>query len=357
MFEKNTSCNTMLIAESYHLVQESKPMVKKVKQCRTSKARYLNQFDHNPFDVTAEDFICLVYFLTTQRIRIKIRRLDKIISGWNQTLQVVIADSETIHVGPNPTNLFEQEYELQITVSPFVPIQSPIPKVIVQTGHSWDESNVTVQSFFDYNPHYKYLFYSDEDCLQLFQQHYPDNVKDYLSIVPSAYKADLFRYAFLLKYGGCYFDYKLICRMPIDHFLTDHQEIILCADWNYDTNLESIQDLYNAVIMVTPNHPLLKLAFEQSIYNIRNRLYLDGAFSVTGPRLLKRCFTQLYKDDTSLIEFKHLAFRPWSNHKNMMVMHRKTREIFLNKSMFVYNPKCGEYHVLYSAKKIYKDVI
>lgn len=357
MFEKDASTIITLIAEPYKLIQESKPIVQKVNKCRTRKAQSQNKFDYNPFDITAEDFICLVYFVTNQKIRAKIYRLDKIASGWNQSLQLVIADSEIINIGSSPTNLFEREYELQITVSPFVRINSPIPKLIVQTGYSWDENNITVQSFFDFNPHYKYLFFSDDDCLQFFQEYYPDNVKDYLSLVPSAYKADLFRYAFLLKYGGCYFDHKLICRMPIDKFLTCNQEIVLCADWNYDTNLDSIQDLYNAVIMVIPNHPLLKEAFEQSIYNIRNRLYLDGAFSVTGPRLLKKCLTKLYKNDSSIIEFKHLAFQPWSNHKNMMVMHRKTQEIFLNKSILVHNPKSGEYHALYAERKIYNNAI
>jgi mannosyltransferase OCH1-like enzyme len=355
MFEKDASTTMTLIAESYRLVQDPKPLIEKINKCRTSKARKQNKFDHNPFDVTAEDFICLVYFVDPQKIRVKIYRLDRPKSGWSQSLQLVIANIETLHIGSNLTNVFEKEYNLQISVTPLNPQDSPIPKLIVQTGHSWDENNVTVQSFFDFNPHYKYIFYDDDDCLQFFQEHYPDNVKDYLCLVPSAYKADLFRYAFLLKHGGCYFDHKLICRMPINKFLTCHQEIVLCADWNYDENLDSIQDLYNAVIMVTPNHPLLKEAFEQSIYNIRNRLYLDGAFSITGPRLLKKCFTKLYKNDFDTIKFKHLAFQPWSNHKNMMVMHRKTQEIFLNKSMLVHNPKSGEYHALYAAKKIYND--
>jgi len=37
----------------------------------------------------------------------------------------------------------------------------------------------------------------------------------------------------------------------------------------------------------------------------------------------------------------------------MIVVHRESNKIFLNKSYFVPNPKSGEYHELYAKRKIY----
>lgn len=54
-----------------------------------------------------------------------------------------------------------------------------------------------------------YLF-NDADCLEFIAREYPPDVlMAYQSLIPTAFKADLWRYCVLYKYGGVYLDVKL----------------------------------------------------------------------------------------------------------------------------------------------------
>ena len=344
-----------LILESYQLLQLSKIVAPPSITLRTRRAQERKKMELNPYDITQEDFICIVYYLEPYKIKVKIYRIDKP-TGWTQDLNLCIENSEIIHIGSSIDNLWVKEYQIKTLVHPKSYSVTKIPKIIIQTGY-WQKDNIqawnTTQSFLDYNPDFLYLFYDNLDCISFFQTWCPDDLKYYLKLRPGAFRADFFRYAFLYQNGGCYFDHKMICRLPINEFIQGDKELVLCADWNYDVSLDTIENLYNAVIMVTPKHPLLENVLEKCRKNIQDSLYLDGAFSVTGPTLFKRCFDQVYPNNTAPIEFKHLAYLPWTNHKNMIVVHRTSNKVFLNKSYFVSNAKSGEYHQMYSDRTIY----
>lgn len=317
----------------------------------------------NPYDTTQDDFLCFVYWIQDHRMLIRIIRMDEE-GGWTQPLRLRLDESgEILDIGASPdANSLDLVRETKTLITPR-PLrhQGSIPRLIIQTGYlckdkvrAWN----TTQSFLCANPGYQYLFFENSDCLAFMHKHFPENVEDYLRLRPGAFRADLFRYCFLYIKGGCYFDHKLICRMPIDDILRDDDELVLCADWDYVYDPNSIGDLYNAVLMVRPGHPLMKAALEECIHNIRNRLYLDGAFSITGPTMLKRCFTRLFPQNNTAIRLKHLAYHPWTLYRNMVVVDRTSDKVFVQKSCgIVVNHHSGEYHDMYKNKQVFNEYV
>ena len=57
------------------------------------------------------------------------------------------------------------------------------------------------------NPNYSYFFFDSLDRKNFIKDNFPSYVfKMYNKLIPGAYKADLWRYCVLYKYGGCYID-------------------------------------------------------------------------------------------------------------------------------------------------------
>ena len=370
-----------LISEPWTLLQEPREVsaAEKAAITRLAKSRIRRVQKYicpiNPYDTTRDDFLCFVYWIDTHRILIRVIRMDDD-GGWTQSLKLRLEDSgEILDIGPSPDhNSLEVEKDIVTVVTPR-PFrkeeEGKIPRLIMQTGYLVRD-NVramnTTHSFLFSNPGYRYVFFGNAECLAFMRQHFPENVEDYLRLRPGAFRADLFRYCFLYIYGGCYFDHKLICRMPIDDVLHDSDDLVLCGDWDYLYDPDSLGDLYNAVIMVRPRHPLMRNAIDQCIYNIRHRLYLDGAFSITGPTLLKRCYASLYHDNGPLplilsvedkvVKLKHFAYHPWTSYRNMVVVDRATNKVFVQKSCgIVVNHRSGEYHDMYRDKKVYNEYV
>ena len=60
------------------------------------------------------------------------------------------------------------------------------------------------------NPEFDYYLYSDADSRAFIKKYYDDDVvAAFDSLVPGAYKSDLWRYCILYKLGGVYFDIKI----------------------------------------------------------------------------------------------------------------------------------------------------
>ena len=87
---------------------------------------------------------------------------------------------------------------------------SKIPKKIFQT---WSTTNISpgFQQIVDLwkilNPEYEYCFYDNNDCDIFIKENFDERIYNaYCKIIPGAFKADLWRYCVLYKYGGVYVD-------------------------------------------------------------------------------------------------------------------------------------------------------
>lgn len=349
-----------LIAESFELIQLLKdPKADPSLPLSNSRLSRFHSMDFkiNPYDTTVDDFICAVYWLEDYKIRVKIYRIDSE-NGWVQSLKIKITGGnfcEYIYIGASHFNRFEKDFLTTNKISPRIANNLQIPKTIIQTGYRSQGvlGKNTMDSFLDLNPDFEHLFFDNKACIEFFKQEFPQYLEDYLRLRPGAYRADLFRYCYLFRYGGCYFDHKLICRKPLEDYIAPEDTLLLCGDWDYNLNLEIFSRIYNAVLFVVPEHKLFKRAIETCIKNIRNRHYHDGVFAITGPDVLYNCYREIYGKEDQFVPFKHIAFHPW-NHRNMLVIHKKEKSVLLNKSMtMVFNPKVSEYHKMWADRAVY----
>jgi mannosyltransferase OCH1-like enzyme len=92
---------------------------------------------------------------------------------------------------------------------------SVIPLNLFQTWHTKDlppKMKKCVESVKKENPDFTYYLMDDKDCRQFLIENFDKEIVwAYDSLIPGAYKADLWRYCILYKLGGIYMDIKYQC--------------------------------------------------------------------------------------------------------------------------------------------------
>jgi mannosyltransferase OCH1-like enzyme len=133
------------------------------------------------------------------------------------------------------------------------------------------------------NPTFGFHVFDDADCRNFIQAYFPPDVLNaFDTLIPGAYKADLWRLCILYIYGGYYMDIKLKCingfklieLSETDHFVMDRP--------THSTHI------YNALMVSTARNPFFKACIGQIVQNVRLKYYGESQLSPTGPELLGR---------------------------------------------------------------------
>jgi mannosyltransferase OCH1-like enzyme len=146
------------------------------------------------------------------------------------------------------------------------------------------------------NPGFKYYLFDDNDCREFIKHNFDAKILHaYDNLIPGAYKADLWRYCILYKYGGIYLDIKYI---PCNNF--KFISFLKKEHWVLDVNKVGI---YNAVMVCKPGNDILIKAINQIVENVNNKFYGNSWLEPTGPRLLAKYFTN---DEKEKLKVKHV---------------------------------------------------
>lgn len=208
--------------------------------------------------------------------QLKIRRSDVTVGGWGENLLIDVKYSNSTHINHSDCN-------------------PKIPKIIYQTFGSFEcGENMynAVQSWIKNNPEYEHYYFDDEKCIEFIEKYFDTRVLNaYLSLIPGAFKADLWRCCILYVYGGVYVDADMVCVRPLRDYVMPNDEFIIARD---DPMSKSF--LYNAFICSTPNHPFLKKQIDAIMQNVESKMkcyHLD----ISGPGLLGKMVNAcLYRD-------------------------------------------------------------
>lgn len=137
----------------------------------------------------------------------------------------------------------------------------------------------------------------------------------YEALVPTAYRADLFRYCYLWKYGGFYADCKLVAAMPFLPLLPPEADLVLCEDAQEG-------GLFNAFFGAVAGHPLLRAMIDQVVEQVERRDAGVDNLDITGPTAFGRCYRawaapapvhptpvifHLNRENCAVIQWKNLA--------------------------------------------------
>ena len=163
-----------------------------------------------------------------------------------------------------------------------------IPKLIMQTNASYDipvDMKKTIETVMDNNPEYDYIYFDDDAAKTFLEQHYGCRlVGAYNDLIPGAYRADLFRYCFLYKYGGVYIDTGMVSVTPLRELIRKDDEFVAPED---NGNGVSV---YNAFMCCIPEHPIIANAIRICLKNIENRDKCSEMLYITGPGALGQAF-------------------------------------------------------------------
>lgn len=118
---------------------------------------------------------------------------------------------------------------------------------------------------------WKYEFYTDERARSYIEANYPPQFLDaYDSLLPGAFKADLFRYLVLLKDGGIYADVDVLLQANLETFITPSMSFFAPRDAVAEY-AQGQYCLWNGMIGAAPGHPYLVKAVERLVNLILDR--------------------------------------------------------------------------------------
>ena len=232
-------------------------------------------------------------------------------------------------------------YPIKRYYSPVIPLN------IYQTWHTKDLPPLmkqTVDTIIRNNPGFNYQLFDDDDCRNFIKDNFDTNVLNaFDSLIPGAYKADLWRYCILYKNGGVYLDikyesvngFKFINLMEKEHWVLD-----------MDKN-----GIYNALMVCKPNNEILLKAINKVVTNVKNKFYGSNCLHPTGPIMLAEFFTQsdknnfdMYHDIYQSIENRFVFFNGYiifKSYNHYLDEHNK-------------NKKVDYYGSLWAIRNIYK---
>lgn len=161
-----------------------------------------------------------------------------------------------------------------------------IPRTIVMTIR--DKSVIPPhihEQYRKYAPEYTVRILDDDECRAFLRAHFAPNVlASFDRQTLGAYKADLFRYAYLYVHGGVYMDVKTVLTCPL-RSVFDHtrNRCYLVKSFN--------RTIYNGIIATPPRNPYMLTLMNRMIQRTSrvNRDYLTNvkdAFRVLIDRVL-----------------------------------------------------------------------
>ena len=156
-----------------------------------------------------------------------------------------------------------------------------IPKKIFQT---WENNtppfkmSQAMESWKQKNPTWEYKLFTSEERVEFIKNNFSKDVLDaYYTLIPPAFKADLWRYCVLFIEGGVYVDADMICDTPLDEWISGEMVVVrddpMAKKW-----------LANGFIGSTKKQKALKEIIDRIVLKC-NKKQLEFYLDYTGPAL------------------------------------------------------------------------
>ena len=189
----------------------------------------------------------------------------------------------------------------------------------------------TINLIKNLNPRFNYQLFDDDDCREFIKNNFDIAVLNaFNSLIPGAYKADLWRYCVLYINGGIYLDIKY---RPLNNFrfitMTEKEHWVLDADKN---------GVYNALMVCKPGNEILLKAINKIIENVKNKYYGNSFLEPTGPLLLSSFFStneknlfdmkhnEVFDSNSKIIQYNnYIILKSYTNHINERIKYSKTK--------------------------------
>jgi mannosyltransferase OCH1-like enzyme len=231
-----------------------------------------------------------------------------------------------------------------------------IPLKLFQTWHTKDlptDMKKAVDLVQSANPEFQHFLFDDADCRSFIEEHFDKPVVEaFDTLIPGAFKSDLWRYCVLYIQGGIYLDIKYI---PVNGF-----KFITMTDKEYFVKERNkINCLYTGLMVCKPRNEILFKAIQQIVENVTQRFYGKNSLDITGPTMLVHFFSQEEKDNMECI---------FTIDKHIVPIYKKIFQIKKDDEIILEDyetyrkeqkefQKEYQYDILYKMKRVYKKSI
>lgn len=168
-----------------------------------------------------------------------------------------------------------------------------IPRILIKTGPLAKPNGVLMNVF---NSDMTRLdikdlrYFNDYECFDFIRNYLPELVlKAYVSLIPPAYKADLFRYCSLYVLGGVYMD--LTNKFVYNYDIFDHDYDMIIVDDMHNPSGSGIQISF---IACKPRLEFMKFVIENICIQILTKNKGTNPLDLTGPHAFHRQFVKFF---------------------------------------------------------------
>ncbi|KAK1947613.1 Inositol phosphoceramide mannosyltransferase 3 [Phytophthora citrophthora] len=194
-----------------------------------------------------------------------------------------------------------------------------IPRIIHQSWknthripkrfHPW------MKSWVDFHPTWTYVFWTDQDNIQLFELLYPQ----YLHVAKAVTKvslADMTRYALLHQVGGLYVDADFECLQPFDDLHRENELFLSSEPLAHTILLENSNSaaLCNALMASAPGHPFWLRILDNIKEKFDREQLKSDPVELTGPRVVKQTYLSSNRtfnsEESDIVVFPSEYFYP-----------------------------------------------
>jgi mannosyltransferase OCH1-like enzyme len=226
-----------------------------------------------------------------------------------------------------------------------------IPLNIFQTWHTKVlpiKMQECVDSIKACNPEFNHYLYDDKECRNFIKSNFDTDVLySYDTLVPGAFKADLWRYCVLYKLGGIYLDIKYKCVHGFKFLtLTDNEYFVKDR---YDSMTELA--VYNALIICKPGNEILRKCINKVVENVRDRYYGISPLIITGPLMMIEFFNPKQRIELETIYHYDKDGIYYIVYRNKIILQLYSE---YRKEQFKYQ-SVRHYSVLWNERSIYVE--
>ena len=195
------------------------------------------------------------------------------------------------------------------------------------------------------NPKFNHYLFDDNDCREFIKKHFkPDVLEAYDSLIPGAYKADLWRYCILFINGGIYMDIKLCC---VNGF-----RLIELTEQNHFVKDRPVNSIFNSLIASQKGNIFLFKAIRCIVENVKNKYYGSSPLSPTGPELLGKIAIKTNFKGIN-IDLQHYSGGEYIIYKNRFVISTEYPEYNNERTNTYKNINTKRYDKLWHERAIY----
>lgn len=201
-----------------------------------------------------------------------------------------------------------------------------IPKVIYRTYSSHKMSQrmkkLCHDKWIKLNPEFTMIWYDNQQVDDFMTTQTPRIQRAYQSLVPGAFKADLWRLCVLLENGGMYVDSFSVPFVPIRKWIrpSDLKPVFVRQQEHTFISVRDMQKeaVHQGLIICSAGHPFLQRTIDNICQHVEQKYYGENSLHVTGPVCMFKSMTDELKEKEQSVEF---VPQIKSRHKKQYIGH------------------------------------